>query len=43
MESNHIKESYAEAIQNINIWFKDLVSHKDKELTDFEVVSKIKQ
>ena len=42
-ESNHTEQSYIEPIQNLDIFCRDLVSHEDKELAKFEVVSKIKE
>lgn len=42
-ESNHVEESYAKTIQNIDISYRDFVSCEDKELTIFDVALEIKQ
>ena len=42
-ESNYEKETYVEAIQDLDILCGDLVSHGDIELANFEVASNIGQ
>lgn len=36
-KSNHAKEFYIEAIQNTNIYCRDLVNYEDDKLTNFDV------
>ena len=38
---NHAKEFYVEAIQDLDVFYKDLVSYEDKKLVDLKIASEI--
>ena len=40
---NYVKEFCIEVIQDMNIFFKYLMSHKNRDIINFKVVPKIKQ
>lgn len=42
-ESSHAEEFFVEALQDMDISSRNVVSHKDEELINFDIASKIKQ
>ena len=42
-ESNHAEKPYIKAIQDMDIFYGDLISNKKEESVNFEVVLRIKQ